>query len=94
MLFKSAVKCQSLTSAQYILRYVRSHHSNQLDQEPNYEYLSHPLDAYHFVRHISSKWERLRQEPFVWNAELRNSSVFNDDIGENLDLLVRFCHDR
>ena len=68
----------------YILRYVKSHHSNQLDQEPNYEYLSHPLDAYHFVRHISSNWERLRGEPLVWNAELRNSSVFNDDIGEIL----------
>ena len=63
-------------------RYVNSHHLNKLDQEPNLEYLGHPLDAYHFVRHVASNWERLRSEPLFMNITLRNSSHFKEDIGK------------
>ena len=65
-------------------RYVNSHHLNKLDQEPNLEYLGHPLDAYHFVRHVASNWERLRSEPLFMNITLRNSSHFKEDIGKTL----------
>ena len=27
-----------------------------LNQTPNYDYLGHPLNAYHVVRHVASGW--------------------------------------
>ena len=27
-----------------------------LNQEPNYDYLGHPVNSYHFIRHMATGW--------------------------------------
>lgn len=41
--------------------YVTSHKHHTLDQEPNYDFLGHPVNAYHFVRHVASGWNKVRE---------------------------------
>ena len=40
-------------------RYVQHHYIHQLNQTPNYEYLGHPVNAYHLVRHVASGWSNV-----------------------------------
>ena len=42
-----------------IFRYVKHHYIHQLNQTPNYDYLGHPLNAYHFIRHVASGWDNI-----------------------------------
>ncbi len=38
--------------------YIKSYKELTLDkQQPNYEFLGHPVNAYHFVRHVASSWK-------------------------------------
>ena len=39
-----------------IHRYVKNHKIHQLNKPPNYDYLGHPVNAYHFIRHVASGW--------------------------------------
>ena len=43
-------------------RYVKHHKIHQLDQTPNYDYLGHPVNAYHFIRHVASGWATVIDE--------------------------------
>jgi len=56
--------------------YVKNHQIHQLNQTPNYDYLGHPVNAYHFIRHVASGWASVLDE------------VMNDDtlsLTENLE---------
>jgi len=33
-----------------------------LDSEPNIEFLGHPLNAYHLIRHVSTGWNMVRNK--------------------------------
>ena len=35
-----------------------------LNQTPNYDYLGHPLNAYHLIRHVASGWNYLAKKQF------------------------------
>ena len=38
-------------------RYVKNHQKLELDQEPNVEYLGHPINAYNLIKHSAlGKW--------------------------------------
>ena len=50
-----------LNTNRFISRYVRQHYKNKLNQTPNYEYLGHPINAYHFIRHVVREWEHVLQ---------------------------------
>ena len=39
-----------------ILRYVRNHKILELDQEPNVEYLGHPINAFNLIKHTAVGW--------------------------------------
>ena len=41
-------------------RYIESHKELQLDQGPNYKFLGHPINAYHFIRHVASGWQEVQ----------------------------------
>ena len=51
-----------------------------MDQDPNFDYLGHPLDAYHFVRHVATGWERVREE-LIFKAN--STTEFQEEAGEN-----------
>ena len=55
-LFKTKVLANYRNIDFYISRYVSHHKIHQLNQIPNYDYLGHPVNAYHFIRHVSSGW--------------------------------------
>ena len=40
-----------------------------LNQTPNYDYLGHPLNAYHLIRHVASGWNYLAKKKFIGLAE-------------------------
>ena len=42
-------------------RYVRQHYKNHLNDTPNYNYLGHPINAYHFIRHVAHGWPHVHQ---------------------------------
>jgi len=42
--------------------YVKHHKIHQLNQTPNYDYLGHPVNAYHFIRHVASGWATVLDE--------------------------------
>ena len=41
----------------YVYSYVMQHYKQNLNQTPNYNYLGHPINAYHFIRHVVYGWE-------------------------------------
>ena len=45
-----------------IFRYVQNHYMQNLNQTPNYDYLGHPLNAYHLIRHLASGWNYLTKK--------------------------------
>jgi len=36
--------------------YVKRHYILMLNMEPNFEYLGHPINSYHFIHHMASGW--------------------------------------
>ena len=42
--------------------YIKSHKDLHLDQKPNYNFLGHPLNAYHFIRHVAAHWNAIHDE--------------------------------
>ena len=49
----------------FIFRYVQNHYLQNLNQTPNYDYLGHPLNAYHLIRHVASGWNYLAKKQFT-----------------------------
>jgi hypothetical protein len=41
----------------HYFRYVDDHKKLKLDQEPNFKYLGHPINAYHLIRHSALGWK-------------------------------------
>ena len=44
-------------TARKFLRYVNQHHRHKLNNTPTINYLGHPINAYHLIRHIVYGWE-------------------------------------
>ena len=53
-------------------RYVKHHYLHQLNQPPNYEYLGHPINSYHLVRHVASGWDNIMKN--VLGSEVHSLS--------------------
>ena len=41
------------------LRYIKSYHDLRLNEEPNFEFLGHPINSYHLVRHVAFAYEHV-----------------------------------
>ena len=54
-------------------RYIKNHHLHKLNATPNLDYLGHPINAYHLIRHVASGWKRI----------LNDASRINDWITHN-----------
>ena len=61
-----------------LCRYIKNHHLHKLNDTPNLDYLGHPINAYHFIRHVASGWQRI----------LNDSSEIDKWIGENAGQIV------
>ena len=68
-------------------RYLENHDLHQLNDTPNLDYLGHPINAYHFIRHVASGWKRILNDgPQINNWIQKNAGkiVWNNlsnDIG-------------
>ena len=68
-------------------RYLENHYLHQLNDTPNLDYLGHPINAYHFIRHVASGWKRILNDgPQINNWIEKNAGkiVWNNlsnDIG-------------
>ena len=66
---------------------------HKLNGNPNLDYLGHPINAYHFIRHVASGWKRILSDgPQIdnWISNNVGSIVWNDlfgDIGKPKALL-------
>ena len=41
----------------FFVRYVESHQKLELNQEPNVDYLGHPINAYNLIKHTAMGWK-------------------------------------
>ena len=65
-----------------------------LNQTPNYDYLGHPLNAYHLIRHVASGWNYLAKKQFEslaepdWELELGKQEIykFKNYFNKSIDL--------
>ena len=56
----------------------------KLDVGPNYDFLGHPINAYHFVRHVASGWKHI-QDKVIGNATIRdNLNILKERENEKL----------
>jgi hypothetical protein len=60
-----------------LFRYVSQHMELGLEQEPNYDFMGHPINAYHFVRHVASGWKIIQdgvlsEDVFTINEDLES----------------------
>ncbi len=55
-------------------RYVANHQALGLDGEPSFQYLGHPLNSYHLVRHVALGWQEVRES--VFRAENETREIF------------------
>ena len=58
--------------------YVMRHNELKLNETPNYNFLGHPINAFHFVRHVASGWTDVRQ-----NVISDDVISLKEDFGKN-----------
>ena len=70
-----------------LCRYIKNHHLHKLNDNPNFDYLGHPVNAYHFIRHVASGWKRILNDGPKINIWIENNvgqiiwNNFPGDIG-------------
>jgi hypothetical protein len=60
----------------FIFRYVMRHNELRLFETPNYEFLGHPINGFHFVRHVAAGWTDVRE-----NVLPDDVITIKDDLG-------------
>ena len=80
----------------FCTRYIQQHYIHQLNQTPNYNYLGHPINAYHFIRHVASGWDLVLKDMLENKSwlhdnyrDIKRYKLF-DDLGMLRDLIVNF----
>ena len=75
------VKPNEITCWAYF-RHIKGHYFHRLNTTPNWEYLSHPINSYHLVRHIATGWKHIFAEiftrPRAWWREKVDSLIWNN----------------
>ena len=74
-------------------RYIKNHHLHKLNDNPNFDYLGHPVNAYHFIRHVASGWKRILNDGPKINKWIENNVgqiIWNNFLGDigNLKLFL------
>ena len=54
-------------------RYIQSHHLHKLSHTPNLDYLGHPINAYHFIRHVATGWKKILNDGPKINKWIENN---------------------
>ena len=63
-------------------RHIEGHHTHKLNLDPNWDYLSNPLNCYHIIRHVAIGWKQIFKEIFndskIWRDENLGSIIWNN----------------
>ena len=77
-------------------RYIKSHHLHKLGEIPNIDYLGHPINAYHLIRHVASGWQHILNDSPRINKWLGNNAgrivwnnLFDDICKINTPVTIR-----
>ena len=65
---------KSISKRTFFSRYLTEHKRLTLDKAPNYDFLGHPINAYHFVRHVGNGWAKIRDDLAAANID-RNETT-------------------
>ena len=60
---------------------MKNHKKLELDQEPNVEYLGHPINAYNLIKHSAIGWK------FLNHSVVQPLNISLGHIGEYLEIL-------
>ena len=64
-----------------IFRYVQTHYMQNLNQTPNYDYLGHPINSYHLIRHVASGWNNIMKN-------LKDEDTKVEDVAEDFGMFL------
>ena len=59
-----------------LYRYIQNHYLQKLNDTRNLDYLGHPINAYHFLRHVASGWKR------IWNDGRQIENWIENNAGQ------------
>ena len=74
-------------------RYIKNHHLHKLNDNPNFDYLGHPVNAYHFIRHVASGWKKILNDGPKINKWIENNVgqiIWNNFLGDIGSLKTSF----
>ena len=74
----------------FINRYIKQHYLHQLNKTPDYEYLGHPINAYHLIRHVASDWNNVLNDMLHNSTWLQNNqkSIKRNNLLDDLGMFV------
>ena len=84
--YKMSLNVILINQLPYLNRYLKEHYSLEMQNKSKSEYLGHPINAYHLIRHVALGWdginENILQNTTYWTQYL-GSLIWNgvvDDI--------------
>ena len=83
----STISCIQIERLDYLrfYRYIKNHHLHKLNDDPNFDYLGHPVNAYHFIRHVASGWKKILNDgPKInkWIESNVGQIIWNNFLGD------------
>ena len=78
-----------------MFRYLKQHYLYQLNVEPNIDYVGHPVNAYHFLRHIAFGWHDIINQVLrnqTWWKNNRGDVIWNNVVGQMCTYSVPFYY--
>ena len=91
-LFISCIQIERLDYLRFY-RYIKNHHLHKLKDEPNFDYLGHPVNAYHFIRHVASGWKKILNDgPKInkWIESNVGQIIWNNFLGDIGNMKISF----
>ena len=96
LFYISCIRTETLNSL-FFHRYIKNHHLHKLNDNPNFDYLGHPVNAYHFIRHVASGWNRILNDGPKINKWIENNVgqiIWNNFLGDIGKLKTSFTKRR
>ena len=74
-------------------RYIKNHNLHKLNDNPNFDFLGHPVNAYHFIRHVASGWKKILNDgPKInkWIESNVGQIIWNNFLGDIGNMKISF----
>ena len=92
LLYISCIQIETLNCSRFY-RYIKNHHLHKLNDNPNFDYLGHPVNAYHFIRHVASGWKKILNDgPKInkWIESNVGQIIWNNFLGDIGNMKISF----